>query len=68
MTKKSEGTPRHPLLEIQIPKYQETGSPLAIAVSTSPAIPDSTLPATTTAHQFAVQTIGQLVKADLERY
>jgi len=68
MAKKVEGTPHHPLLEIQIPKYHETGSSLAIAVPGSPAILASPLPTPTPAPQFAVQTIEQLVKADLERY
>jgi len=45
MTRKAEGTPRHPLLEIQIPKRQETGSRLAIAIPASPAILASPLPA-----------------------
>jgi len=68
IARKAEGTPRRPLLEIQIPKRQETGSPLAIAISASPAIPASPLPAPTPASQSAVQTIEQLVKADPERY
>jgi len=68
MAKKAEGTLRRPLLEIPIPKWQATGSPLAIAVSASPVIPDSPILASTPAPQFAVQTIEQLVKADLERY
>jgi len=68
MAKKAEGTPRRPLLEIQIPKHQETGSPLAIAVSASPDIPASPLPAPTSAPQSAVQTMEQLMKADPERY
>jgi len=68
MAKKAEGTPRRPLLEIHFPKCQETGSPLAIAVPASPAIPASPLPAPTPAPQSAVQTIEQLVKAHPERY
>jgi len=68
MAKKAEGTPCCPLLEIQIPKYQETGSPLAIAMPASPATQDSPLPAPTPALQSAVRTIEQLVKADPERY
>jgi len=68
VTKKAEGTPRRPLLEIQIPKHQETHSPLVIAVPASPAIRASPLPAPTPAPQSAVQTIEQLVKADPERY
>jgi len=68
MARKAEGTPRCPLLEIQIPKRQETGSPLAIAVPASPIIPDSPIPAPTLAPQSAVQTIEQLVNADPERY
>jgi len=68
MAKKAEGTPRHPLLEIEIPKRQETGSALAIAVPASPTIADSPLPAPTPAPQSAVQTIEQPVKADPERY
>jgi len=68
MAKKAEGTPHCPLLEIQIPKGQETGSPLAIAIPATPAIPDSPLPARTPAPQSAVQTFEQLVKADPERY
>jgi len=68
MAKKAEGTPRYPLLEIQIPKHQETGSPLAIAVPATPAILDSPLPAPTPAPQSAVETIEQLVMDDLERY
>jgi len=68
IAKKAEGTPRHPLLEIQIPKRQETGSPLAIAVPASPAIPSAPLPAPTPAPQSAVQTIEQLGKSDSERY
>jgi len=68
MAKKAEGTPRHPLLEIQIPKRQATGSPLAIAVPVSPATPASPLSAPTPALQSAVQTNEQLVKADLVRY
>jgi len=69
MAKKIEETPRcHPLLEIQIPKHQVTGSPLVIAVPASPAIPASSLPAPTPAPMSAVQTIEQLVKADPEHY
>jgi len=69
MAKKIEETPcRRPLLEIQIPKHQETGSPLAIAVPASTAIPASPLPTPTPATLSAVQTIEQLVKADPERY
>jgi len=68
MAKKAEGTSRCPLLEIQIPKRQETGSPLAIAVPASPVISDSPIPAPTPAPQSAVQTIGHLVKADPKRY
>ena len=69
MAKKIEETlRRRPLLEIQIPKRQETGSPLAIAILASPAIPASPLPAPTLAPLSAVQTIEQLVKADPERY
>jgi len=68
MAKKAEGTPRRLLLEIQIPKHQETGSPLAIAVSATPAVPASPLLAPTAASQSAVQTIEQLMKADPERY
>jgi len=69
IAKKIEETPHHrPLLEIQIPKRQETGSPLAIAVPATPAILASPLPAPTPAPLSAVQTIEQLVKADLERY
>jgi len=69
IAKKIEETPRRrPLLEIQIPKHQETGSPLAIAVPASPAIPASPLPAPTPAPLSAVQTIEQLVKADPEHY
>jgi len=63
MAKKIEKTLHcHPLLEIQSPKRQETGSPLAIAVPASP------LPALTPAPLSAVQTIEQLVKADPECY
>ena len=52
MAKKNEETPcHHPLLEILIPKHQETGSPLAIAIPASP------LPAPTSAPLSAVQTI-----------
>jgi len=54
MAKKAEETPCRPLLEIQIPKHQQTGCPLAIAITASPAIPDSPLPAPTTASQSAV--------------
>jgi len=68
MTKKVEGTPRRPLLEIQIPKRQETGSPLAIAVPTTLADSASPLSAPTPAPQSAVQTIEQLVNADPDRY
>jgi len=68
MAKKAEGTPRCPLLEIQIPKRQETGSPLAIAIPATPAIPASSLPAPTPTPLSAVQTIEQLVKVDPERY
>jgi len=68
MAKKAKGTPRRPLLEVQIPKRQETGSPLAIAVPASLDIPASPLSAPTPAPQSAVQTIEQLVKADPERY
>ena len=68
MAKKPEGTPRRPLLEIQIPKRQETGSTLAIAVPASPDIAASPLPAPTPAPQSAVQTIEQLVNADPDRY
>ena len=68
IAKKAEGIPYRPLLEIQIPKCQETGSPLAIAVPASPTIPDSPLPAPTASPQSAVHTIEKLVKADPERY
>jgi len=68
MAKKAEGIPCCPLLEIQIPKHQETGSPLAIAVPASSAILGSPLAAPSPAPQSAVQTIEQLVKTDLERY
>jgi len=69
MAKKIEETPCcRPLLEIQIPKHQETGSPLAIAVPASPAIPASPLPTLTPALLSAMQTIEQLVKADPEHY
>jgi len=69
MAKKIEKTPYgHPLLEIQIPKRPETGSPLAIAVPATPAVPASPLPAPTPAALSAVQTIEQLVKADPEHY
>jgi len=69
MAKKIEETPHHhPLLEIQIPKHQETGSPLAVPIRASPAILASPLPAPTPAPLSAVQTIEQLVKADPERY
>ena len=54
MAKKVEGTPHHPLLEIQIPKYHETGSSLAIAVLASPATQDSPLPAPTPPPQSGV--------------
>jgi len=58
MAKKIEETLRHcPLLDIQMPKRQETGSPLALAVPTSPAIPASPLPTPTPAPLSAVQTI-----------
>jgi len=68
IAKKAEGAPHCPLLEIQIPKHQETGSPLAIAVPASPAVPNSPLLAPTPAPQSAAQTIEQLVKADPEHY
>jgi len=69
IAKKIEETPhRRPLLEIQILKRQETGSPLAIAVPATPAAPASPLPAPTPAPLSAMQTIEQLVKADPERY
>jgi len=69
MAKKIEEIPRcRPLLEIQIPKHQETGSPLAVAIRASPAIVVSPLPAPTPAPLSAVQTIEQLAKADPERY
>jgi len=69
MAKKAEGIPCCPLLEIQIPKYQETDSTLAIAVqAATSAVPDSPLPTPTLAPQSAVQTIKQLVKANPERY
>jgi len=68
MAKKIEDASRHcPLVEIQIPKRQETGFPLAIAVPATSAIPASPLPAPTPALLSAVQTIEQLVKADPER-
>jgi len=54
MAKKAEGTSRRPLLEIQIPKRQETGSSLAIAVLASPATQDSPLPAPTPPPQSGV--------------
>jgi len=54
MAKKAERTSRHPLLEIQILKRQETGSPLGIAVPATLAIPDSPLSAPTPAPQSAV--------------
>jgi len=61
MVKNIEEAPHHrPVLEIQIPKRQETGSPLAIAIPASP------LPAPTPAPLSAVQAIEQLMKADPE--
>ena len=69
MAKKIQETPRHHLLlEIQIPKRQETSSLLAIAVPASPTILASPLPASTPAPLSAVQAIEQLVKADPECY
>jgi len=70
MIKKNEETPARycPLLEIQVPKHQETGSPLAIAISATPALPASALLDPTLALQSAVQTIEQLMKPDLECY
>jgi len=68
IAKKAEGTPCRPLLEIQIPKRQETGSPLAIAVPATPAVPASPLRTPTPTPQSAMQTIEQLMKAVPERY
>jgi len=68
IAKKAEGTPRHALLVIQIPKRQETGSPVAVAVPATPAVPPSPLLASTPAPQSAVQTMEQLMKPDPERY
>jgi len=69
IAKKIEETRRrHSLLEIQIPKGQETRSPLAIAVPATPAVPASPLPTPTPAPLSAVQTIEQLVKADPDHY
>jgi len=68
MAKKAEGIPHRPLLEIQIPKCQETSSPLAIAVPASPAILASPLSTPTPAPQSAAQTVEQLVKAYAECY
>jgi len=69
IAKKIEETTCHrPLLKIQILKHQETGSLLAIAIPATTAIPASPLPTPTPAPLSAVQTIEQLVKADLECY
>ena len=70
MAKKNEEmhTHQHSLLEIQIPKYQEMGSSLAISIPSTPPVLASPLPTATPALLSAVQTIAQLGKADPECY